>query len=200
MKSSVWCITGASGTGKSTRSRAIARECDLDRLLVISTDVVRAQLRATMNLHEHPELIGESFSVPIIDGDQIIEATDGSEVNVGGFLRQCQTIMAAINAAIAYGVTEGWDIIVEGIHLMPGMVDLIESVDMQFELMNVRDTNDHAERFHRRSRASRGGRPAAHYIANLPRIEVIQDVITTRWDTWITTVQGRSHVTTQHIT
>ncbi len=193
-------ITGASGTGKSTRARMLAGDCNPARLLVISTDVVRVQLRATLDSKHHPELLGESFSVPELDSDEIVVAADGTKVNVGGFFRQCQTIMRAVNAAVEYALTEGWDVISEGIHLMPGLVAVPEAATSRFELIHIDDSQQHEERFREREAASLGGRPAAHYIANLPRIAVIRDEISSRWEAWLPTVADNPRVSASRLT
>lgn len=185
----IWYIAGASGTGKSTRAREIAAECDPSRSLLISTDVVRAQLRSVVTQEQHPDLWGESFNLPHHTDDELRTARDGSLVNISGFLRQCEPILKAVHAAVDYGISEGWDIVVEGVHLVPGLLEVPSHTPTTLLLMQVLDNEDHARRFIAREQSSGGGRPAQHYITNLPRINVIQQLLHERWTEWHTHIE-----------
>lgn len=179
---SVTYILGASGTGKSTRALAKANDHN-GRIQCVSTDVIRAQLRAVLPQQSHPELWAESFNVPMLDGD---EDSARNGVNIAGFLRQSAPILRAIEAAVEYCVVEDWDCIVEGVHLVPGEFALpqLSSVEVTAELCVVEDQDAHRAMFVARERDSSGGRSAAHYHANLERIGIVQAFIQERWDGW----------------
>ena len=138
-------IAGASGTGTSTRAAQLQRELMAEpgapACLVIATDVVRAQLRTVISDQQLPELWGESFNLPPQPGDAL---RDG--VNIDAFLRQCEPILRAVEAAVTYALTEGWDVIVEGVHLVPGLLEVAEraGLDVEFELLVVNDPAEHA--------------------------------------------------------
>jgi 2-phosphoglycerate kinase len=176
-------ISGASGAGTSTRAFAIRRdwesEPDARPVAVIATDVVRAQLRTVLAADTHPDLWGESFNLPASPGDHL---RDG--VSVEAFLRQCGPILRAVEAAVAYALTEGWDIVVEGVHLVPGLFEAPHAADVEttFELLFVEDEATHRAQLEARDVASQGRRSAAHYITNLTRIRVIQDELRERYD------------------
>jgi 2-phosphoglycerate kinase len=176
-------VLGASGTGTSTRAAQLQRElleCEDQRgCCLLSTDVVRAQLRAVLERTDHPDLWGESFDLPGRDGDR---HRDG--VDVEAFERQCAPILRAIEAGVAYALTEGWDVIVEGVHLLPGALALPSGVAVRVELLVVDDAAEHVSRFRHRDAASGGRRAAAHYEANLPRVRAIQDELVDRWVAW----------------
>lgn len=168
-------VAGASGTGTSTRARELQQAWSSATgarpVCVIATDVVRAQLRAVLDRSAHPDLWGESFNLPARAGDRV---RDG--VAIDAFLRQCAPILRAVEAGIAYALTEGWDVIAEGVHLVPGayaQVD-VDDVIVTSELLVVEDAVEHVERFRSRDAASDGRRPAAHYEANLGRVRVVQ--------------------------
>lgn len=170
-------VAGASGTGTSTRARELQRawsnEQDAPPVCVISTDVVRAQLRAVAHRDEHPDLWGESFNLPARDGDLV---RDG--VAVDAFLRQCAPILRAVEAGVEYALTEGWNVIVEGVHLVPGEFAQPTGAGdgplVTSELLVVDDPSEHVARFRSRDESSGGRRPAAHYEANLARVRVVQ--------------------------
>ena len=175
-------IAGASGVGTSTNARELQQEWSSDPearpVCVIATDVVRAQLRAVVERDAHPDLWGESFNLPAREGDAV---RDG--VAIDAFLRQCAPILRAVEAGVDYALTEGWDVIVEGVHLVPNLVELAtgDDLDVTFELIVVPDADEHVARFRSRDITSNGRRPAPHYEANLERIRAVQDELVARW-------------------
>ena len=175
-------LAGASGTGTSTRAahlqREFAAELGAPPTLVVSTDVVRAQLRAVLDREAHTDLWGESFNLEGRPGDRLREG-----VNIDAFLRQCAPILRAVEAGVGYGLTEGWDVIVEGVHLVPGEFSIAqgERLDVGVELLVVEDIGEHAARFRARDAASGGRRPAEPYVLNLPRIHAVQAELVERW-------------------
>lgn len=183
-------VAGASGTGTSTRARELQQAWssapDARPVCVIATDVVRAQLRAVVERDAYPELWGESFNLPARDGDRIrtiASADDG--VVIDAFLRQCAPILRAVEAGVAYALTEGWDVIVEGVHLVPGAYEQTASDDdvvVTSELLVVDDAAEHVARFRSRDAASGGRRSSAHYEANLERVRAIQTELVERWN------------------
>jgi 2-phosphoglycerate kinase len=139
---------------------------------------VRAQLRAVVEPDAHPDLWGESFNLPARDGDLVREG-----VAIDAFLRQCAPIFRAVEAGVEYALTEGWDVIVEGVHLVPGALELASGDDLEvtFELLVVEDANEHVARFRARDAASDGRRPALHYEANLELVRAVQAELVERW-------------------
>jgi 2-phosphoglycerate kinase len=176
-------IAGASGVGTSTRAHELQREWDARddgrATYRISTDVVRAELRAVLARETHPDLYGESFDLAMHDGDL---ARDG--VSIDAFLRQCEPILRAVEAGVEHALREGWNVIVEGVHLMPGAYAAPddERVRVTQELLVVHDDAAHVDRFQARDRSSGGRRAAAHYVANLDRIRAIQAELVDRGD------------------
>lgn len=173
-------VAGASGVGTSTRAMTLQRELgSSDRpCLVLATDVVRAQLRTALDADACPELWGESFNLPVTDGDEL---RDG--VNVSAFERQAAPVLRAVEAGVAYALTEGWHVVVEGVHLVPGSFELPApaDADVTLELLVVTEAAEHVARMRSRDAASDGRRPAAHYESNLPRVRVIQELLLERW-------------------
>lgn len=174
-------IAGASGVGTSTRAFELRRAWEAEPaarpVLVIATDVIRAELRTAFDTGQHPDLFGESFNLTPRTGDHV---RDG--VAIDAFLRQCDPILRAVEAAVDYGLSEGWDVIAEGVHLVPGAFDHPASpeVVVTHELLVVEDEATHRSRFVARDTASDGRRSADHYLANLGRIRVVQDELRDR--------------------
>lgn len=176
-------ICGASGTGKSTLAQQVRQEQTLGldhRVEIISTDVLRAQLRAVLTRTDYPELWAESFNVPFADGVVV----DPNQVNIDGFLRQCAPILRAVEAGVQYMLTEGWDVIVEGVHLVPGQYAPASSDqhEVVVTMCEAQDAETHRQLFAHRDTSTRGARPAQHYQLNLARIQQIQQLLSERFD------------------
>ncbi len=176
-------LAGASGTGTSTRARRLQLErsaIDGERPWhVIGTDVVRAQLRTCIDRDACPDLFGESFNLPVRDGDEVVDG-----VSIDAFARQCEPILRAVEAGVEYCLGEGWNVVVEGVHLVPGWFELAsaDAADRSFELLVVDDRDVHVARLRSRDAASDGRRSAAHYERNLDRVAVVQRLLVERFE------------------
>lgn len=177
----VYYIAGASGTGKSTRADQVSAELG-SPVRVISTDIIRAQLRAAMPESSHPELWAESFNVPASNGDVV----DSTGFNPAGFLRQCAPILRCVEAGVTYALAEGWSCVVEGVHLVPGHFDVAAPSDVSrtCELRVVYDRQQHRDMFSSRARASDDRRPAQHYHDHLDQIHLVQRLLDQAWESW----------------
>jgi len=116
-------IGGATGTGKSTVTSEVAYRTGIARLQ--STDMMREIIRAYLTSQAVPTLGYSSFEA--WRGIQApTEGKDGSVENplVAGFLAQFTTIKPAIEKAVARAVTEGVDMIIEGVHVLPMHLNL----------------------------------------------------------------------------
>lgn len=151
-------IAGGSGTGKSTIAVGVAARLGIGR--VVSTDVLRVAMRAATTPELMPHIFRESFEGPLDD--------------VANFELQSRVVAAAVSNVLTYCAQQGWSIVVEGVHLVPGFVVPVDGIVIHHVLLAVPDEHDHAERFGARERRTGGGRPAAVYHANLPRIRSIQ--------------------------
>ena len=178
-------LAGASGTGTSTRARALQRERGSDEAggdrpwFVLGTDVIRAQLRTSIDRSTCPDLFGESFNLPHRDGDRIEHG-----VSIDAFARQCAPILRAVEAGVEYCLSEGWNVVVEGVHLVPGWFALAGpgSVERTVELLVVDDRDEHVARLRARDAASDGRRSADHYERNLDRIQVVQQLLVEQFE------------------
>lgn len=191
-------VAGASGTGTSTRAAQLQRELagrpEARGSCVIATDVVRAQLRAVLDRETCPELWGESLNLPARPGDRLRDGVD-----VSAFERQCAPILRSVEAGVAYALTKGWDVIAEGVHLVPGLFTLASRtaspLTVTVELLVVEDAAEHVARFRSRDAASGGRRSAAHYEGNLGRVRAIQAELLDRWHAWRTGLDATADMT-----
>ena len=100
------------------------------------------------------------------------EATDR---DVLGFLDQTRNVLVGVRAVLERAVEEGYSIAVEGVHLVPGLVEAPRQGAVVCEcLLAITDEEDHASHFHVRDAASEGLRPLEKYLDALPEIRLIQ--------------------------
>ncbi len=106
---------GTTGTGKSTVATAVAHRLGITR--VTSTDFIRQTMRAFFSDEFMPTIHFSSFEAG--------EALDGEATGdplLTGFVDQCRHVCVGVDAAIRRSLTEGWSMVLEGVHLVPGMV------------------------------------------------------------------------------
>lgn len=158
-------IGGATGVGKSTVATEVAARLGITR--VSSTDFIRQIMRSVVAEAIAPELSRSSFELD--RGSGVDNARSHSE-----FERQAQEVLVGVRATIDRAVAEGTSIVLEGIHLLPCLIDLAGMRDalVVAVILQVEDEDDHEERFARRARASR--RPAARYGDGLDAIRALQ--------------------------
>jgi 2-phosphoglycerate kinase len=158
-------IGGGTGVGKSTVATRVARTLGIPR--VLSTDFTREVLRSVVDERIAPELARSSFELdgrPSPDG-----ATDHAE-----FERQAEQVLVGVRAEIERALREGTSLILEGIHLVPGRVD-IDAVSkglVVYVILTVDDGEDLPERFQARAEASE--RAAGRYLEGLGAIRGLQ--------------------------
>ena len=119
-------IGGATGSGKSTISSEVAYRMDIARIQ--STDVMREIIRAYLTPQAVPTLKYSSF-----DAWQGLPTTPqeyngkGENRVITGFLSQFTTMKPALQATIHRAAKEREDLILEGVHIAPQLLDLEEA-------------------------------------------------------------------------
>lgn len=156
-------IGGGSGVGKSTVATELARHLGITR--VASTDFIRQILRSVVPDAIAPELARSSFE---------LDQDDGAAVHAE-FERQAQQVLVGVRATIERATREGTPLILEGIHLFPGLVDARAAGDgvVVQVVLAIEDGDAHAKRFELREAASE--RPADRYEEGLEAIRELQE-------------------------
>jgi 2-phosphoglycerate kinase len=181
-------IGGGTGAGKSTVATQLAHELGITR--VSSTDFIREILRSVVPETIAPELSRSSFELD--QGHSRNGATPHAE-----FERQAQQVLIGVRATIERAVREGMPLILEGIHLFPGLVDLDAVSDglVVQVVLTVEDDDDHLHRFAVRAEASE--RRAGRYGEEFEEIRQLQEhVVATAHRTGIPVVENRHLDTT----
>lgn len=165
-------VGGTTGVGKSTVATTVAHRLGIVR--IVSTDAVREVMRGIFTREMMPSLHTSSFAVPSLLREP------GGEVDpvIAGFRQQVQAVAVGVSQILRRALVEGTDTIVEGAHVVPGVLDLpspAEAIVAQV-VLTVDDPGDHESHF-----VARGGdhraRSPQRYLEHLGDIRKIQDYV-----------------------
>ena len=166
-------VGGATGTGKSTVATEVAYRLGITR--VTSTDFVRQTMRAFFSQEFMPAIHYSSFEAGRARAD---DDTDGSEAVLDGFLEQTRDVLVGAQAAIDRALQEGWSMVLEGVHLVPGMLPkTIEGALVVQCVLGIADPEAHASHFWIRDSDSEGVRPYEKYLDAFEDIRLVQAYI-----------------------
>jgi 2-phosphoglycerate kinase len=168
-------VGGATGTGKSTIATEVAYRLGITR--VTSTDFVRQTMRALFSPELMPTIHASSF-----DAGTPLHSAEEEEVDplIHGFLDQSRHVLVGVKAAIDRALEEGWSMVLEGVHLVPGMLPPIEKALVVQCVIAIQNEEAHAGHFWIRDMASDGMRSLDKYLERLSDIRYLQDYIVER--------------------
>lgn len=161
-------IGGTAGVGKSTIAAALTRRLGIKR--VIGTDEIREVMRYMLPKDLVPALHESSF-----DAGDVLSGPDIRENVLVGFCRQAGLVNRGVHAYIKRTEKEGLKTIFNGVHLVPGMLEIEgeeNSLLLFHYLLTLHDKEMHIQRFHYRADGSY--RKAKSYIEKIERIRNIQ--------------------------
>jgi 2-phosphoglycerate kinase len=167
-------IGGATGTGKSTVATEAAYRLGITR--VTSTDFVRQTMRAFFSKEFMPSIHYSSFEAAA----GLREPEQAEDPVIAGFLEQTRNVLVGVNASIERALEEGWSMVLEGVHLVPGMLPRIEGALVVQCVLAIDDEEEHSTHFMVRDVGLDGLRPHAKYIDRLDDIRRIQAHIVRR--------------------
>jgi 2-phosphoglycerate kinase len=159
-------IGGATGTGKSTVATEVAYRLGITR--VTSTDFVRQTMRAFLTEDFMPSIHYSSFEVP--PEEEGIGAVEG-------FVEQTRNVLIGVRGVIDRALQEGWSLVLEGVHLVPGMLPPVEGALVVHCVLAIEDVDLHTSHFWVRDAHSEGLRPVQKYLDAIVDIRRLQDFI-----------------------
>jgi 2-phosphoglycerate kinase len=163
-------VGGATGTGKSTVASEIAYRLGITR--VTSTDFVRQTMRAFFSHEFMASIHYSSFEAGLA-------LPDAEDPLVAGFLEQSRNVLVGVQASIERALQEGWSIVLEGVHLVPGLLPAIErGAVVSACVLKICDETAHAQHFFTRDAGTE--RPMAKYLDRFEEIRRLQDFIVGR--------------------
>lgn len=173
----VLLVGGATGTGKSTIATESAHRLGITR--VTSTDFIRETMRAFFSRAFMPTVHYSSFEAGLALTKAEEEET--GDPRLLGFLDQTRNVLVGIEAAIERALREGRSLVLEGVHLVPGMI----ATERQNALVThcviaIPDEAIHRSHFWVRDTTTDGLRPLEKYLDGLPEIRLIQEALLER--------------------
>ena len=163
-------VGGATGTGKSTVATELAYRLGITR--VTSTDFVRQTMRAFFSHEFMPSIHYSSFEA----GEALPDADDPL---IAGFLEQSRNVLVGVQASIDRALEEGWSMVLEGVHLVPGLLpDPGRDAIVTACVLKIEDETAHAQHFFTRDIGE--SRPMTKYLDRFDEIRRLQRFIVGR--------------------
>ncbi len=159
---------GGPGVGKSTLSAELGHRLNITR--IIGSDTVREIMRTMVSKELVPTLYESTFMT-----DEKVNAPFVKDRLIYGFDRQVSVVNMGIKAVIDRGIKEGLNTIINGVHLVPGYID-IEDLENCFTfqyVLEVPNIEEHMDRFVTRAKGSH--RDPQRYIDRIEKIRKIQE-------------------------
>jgi 2-phosphoglycerate kinase len=133
-------------------------------------------MRAFFSSEFMPAIHTSSF-----DAGSVVEPDVTGDPLVVGFVEQSRQVCVAVDAALRRALTEGWSMVLEGVHLVPGLVtSRLEGAIVVHVVMEIGDEDVHRTHFHVRDASTGGMRPMGKYLDRLDDIRRIQGYIVSR--------------------
>lgn len=160
-------IGSASGIGKSTISSELAKKLGITH--IIETDFIREIVRGIIGPEYAPALHKSSFDayVTLRDKQRFEGNTEG--LISTGFEEHASFVIPAIEKVITRAVNDSDDVVIEGVHLVPGLINIEQFKDVASIHFFVLTTDEevHKERFVKRAMAiKRGGKHLEYFKEN----------------------------------
>jgi len=165
---------GATGVGKSTVATMLSARLGITRQ--VSTDVIREVMRSLFA----PELIPTLYNSSFRASEKLrIPLPASTDKVIVGFLEQAAMVWVGIRALIERAVVERTNFIVEGAHVVPGIVDpqFFKDAYILQVVLAVDDEQQHRSHFEIREVETEGMRPFSRYLNSFDNIRQIQDYI-----------------------
>ncbi|WP_405294348.1 3H domain-containing protein [Methanobrevibacter sp.] len=159
-------IGSASGIGKSTIAAELAKKLNIKHL--IESDFIRAVVRGIIGKEYAPALHSSSY-----DAYKSIRNksryTSYDDLISAGFDDHASYVIPALEKIIQRAITDYDDIIIEGVHLVPGLINIDQFKDyanIYFFVLSS-DEESHKERFVKRAvQIHRGGKQLDFFKEN----------------------------------
>lgn len=169
-------IGSASGIGKSTIAAELAKALNIKHL--IESDFIRAVVRGIIGKEYAPALHSSSYDAyKHLRNKDRYDSYD--ELVSAGFDEHAASVIPGLEKIIQRAITDYDDIIIEGVHLVPGLINIDqfkEYAEIYFFVLSS-DEEAHKERFVKRAvQIHRGGKQLDFFREN----RIIHDHLTNR--------------------
>ena len=171
-------IGGVTGSGKSTISSELSYRLDIAGMQ--STDMMREIIRSYLPPQAVPTLMYSSFEA--WRGLPFPRERQNEELEnpvVTGFLSQLNALKPALEATVTRALKEQQDIILEGVHIVPTLRDLLprESDAVVVPIMLATTKKELLRQNLRRRGREKSTRKAGHYLDHMEDIWELQSYL-----------------------
>jgi 2-phosphoglycerate kinase len=164
-------LGGAAGVGKTSLALEVAHRLGIGRML--STDSIRQIMRLMLSQDLAPAIHGSSYDAHKLLPPEV----SGQDPVIKGFRAQTSTVSVGIRASMDRAVAENASLVMDGVSIVPGLIDLesyAELADVIFLVVATLDDEAFSSRFASRATNQRQRNPH-RYLNNLSAILQIQD-------------------------
>ena len=162
----VFLIGSASGIGKSTIAAELAKQLNIKHL--IESDFIRAVVRGIIGKEYAPALHSSSYDA-YKNLRNKARFENYEDLVSAGFDEHASYVIPALEKIIQRAITDYDDIVIEGVHLVPGLIDIEqfkEFANIYFFVLSS-DEDSHKERFVKRAvQIHRGGKQLDYFKEN----------------------------------
>lgn len=169
-------IGSASGIGKSTISAELAKNLNIKHL--IETDFIREVVRGIIGKDYAPTLHSSSYMAYTKLRNKSNYKSE-EELICAGFVEHASFVVPALEKVIERAIKDHDDIIIEGVHLIPGLINIDkfrDKAEVEFFILSS-DEKSHQDRFVKRAKEKRrGGKQLDYFREN----RIIHDFLVER--------------------
>ena len=159
-------IGSASGIGKSTIASHLAKQLNIKHL--IESDFIRAVVRGIIGKEYAPALHSSSYDAyKNLRNKSNFKSYE--DLVSAGFDEHASYVIPGLEKIIQRAITDFDDIIIEGVHLVPGLIDIEQFKDFAeiYFFVLSSDEESHKERFVKRAiQIHRGGKQLDFFTEN----------------------------------
>jgi 2-phosphoglycerate kinase len=174
-------LGGAPGVGKSTVATELAYRLGIQR--IVSSDAIRQALRSLISPELSPVLHSSSYAAwlaELLPGERQLAKPRRKRV-IRGFQAQVQQLGTALTAIISRSIREATSLVMEGVHLVPGIVPGVdfEGATVFEAVLVVTDEAEHKKHFLLREGQTKYRRRDV-YLEHFGEIRTLQSFINAR--------------------
>ncbi|MBI4445468.1 MAG: hypothetical protein HY645_06105 [Acidobacteria bacterium] len=164
---------GATGTGKSSVATEVAHRLGIQKIL--STDTVRQIMRMMFSRDLLPAIYSSSYDA----WKERRLGEDKSVAIIEAFQEQSLRVLVGVRAMVERAIEENFSIVMDGVHLVPGLTGLNAFEDKAYIVPLVISTTNQDSYLNRFPERQRGAmrRSARRYMENFEAILKIQAYI-----------------------